>query len=316
MEYIMNGKWTTLIVGGIVAVLVIGAATLGAVLARPSVTQAAQANGNVVRQITVIGNGQASGTPDQASVQLGVQSNAQTARAALDDNSTKMNALIAKLKELGIDAKNIQTSNFNVSATYGDNGQTVTGYQVSNTVSVTIKDVSKASDLLDQVVSAGANSIYGINLTIADPKALESKARDAAVADARVRAEAMAKAAGGSVGEVLSISETINSPAPVPMMMAAADSAAGKAAPPVQAGEQQINAQIQIPEVVSKRIEGDWMIPSEGALLVSMGPNTRRDKGLRHVYEERLVAITASRAPDPPIVTVPSPARSKAPATP
>lgn len=241
----MNSKWTTLIVGGIVAVLVIGAATLGAVLARPSVTQAAQAGGNVIRQITVIGQGQASGTPDQAGVQLGIQSNAQTAREALDDNSAKMTTLIAKLKELGIADKDIQTSNFNVSATYGENGQTVTGYQVSNTVSVTIKDVSKASDLLDQVVSAGANTVYGINLSIADPKALEAKARDGAVADARVRAEAMAKAAGGTVGEVLSISETINAASPIPMA-ASMEKAMGAGAPPVQTGEQMVNAQVQI----------------------------------------------------------------------
>jgi hypothetical protein len=77
-----------------------------------------------------------------------------------------------------------------------------------------------------------------------------------------------------------------------------------------------INGTIQIPEVVSKRIEGEWMIPSEGALLVSLGPNPHRDKGLRQSYQERLVAITARPAPEPPIVTIPAPAQSKAPATP
>ncbi|APW59365.1 hypothetical protein [Paludisphaera borealis] len=88
---------------------------------------------------------------------------------------------------------------------------------------------------------------------------------------------------------------------------------------PEHANAASINGTIQIPEVVSKRIEGEWMIPSEGALLVSMGPAPRRhDKGLRQSYQERLVAITARPAPEPPIVTVPAPApaQSKAPATP
>ena len=242
----MNGKIGTLITGGVIAALIVGAAALGATLARPTPTQAAQAGGGVVRQITVVGTGETKAAPDRATIQLGVQSEAQTAQDALTDNSAKMAALINKLKELGVDPKDIQTSNFSVSPTYSNNGRTVTGYQVTNTVGVVIRDVAKAGDMLDKVVSAGANTIYGIAFSINDPKALQEAARNQAIADARTRAQAMAQAAGGTVGQILTISETIGMPPPI--MGRAMDTGAGAAggAAPIETGEQTVTAQVQI----------------------------------------------------------------------
>ena len=242
----MNNRWSTIITAGLIAALLVGAAALGGVLARPTAIQAAQAGGGVVRQITVVGTGETKAAPDQATVQIGVQSQAATSREALTDNTTKMEALIARIKELGVDAKDIQTSGFGVSPTYSDNGQTITGYQVNNTVSVTIRAIDQAGELLDQVVSAGANTVYGISFGIGDPKALESTARDAAIADAQIRAEAMAKAAGGAVGQVLSISETIGSAQPLIMRGAANEMAQADSKVPVETGEQTISAQVQI----------------------------------------------------------------------
>ena len=153
----MNSKWSSVFIGGVVAAMIVAAGALGAFFARPGVTQAAQTNGGtIVRQITVIGNGEVKGAPDQATVQLGVQSQAQTSTAALADNSTKMEALLAKLKELGVAEKDIQTSNFSISPTYGDDGQTVTGYQVNNSASVTIRNIASTGALLDSVVAAGS----------------------------------------------------------------------------------------------------------------------------------------------------------------
>ena len=243
MEEAMNGKWTTVLAGGVIAVLILAAGALGALFARPGAVQAAQMGGSYVRQITVVGTGEARGTPNQATVQLGVQTEAAVARDALAENTTKMNALIAKLKELGVAAKDIQTSNFNISPMIGENGRTVTAYQVSNNVSVVIRDVAKAGDLLDDVVAAGANTVYGISFSIDNPQALQAQARDAAIADARTRAQAMAQAAGGSVGQVLSISETIGA-APQPLMYRA--EMAQDSAAPIEAGEQALSAQVQI----------------------------------------------------------------------
>jgi uncharacterized protein len=235
------------LLGGVVAVLVVAAGALGALFARPGTTQAAQTvGGSVVRQITVVGTGDAKGAPDQATVQIGVQSQAQTSSDALADNSTKMEALLAKLRELGVAEKDIQTSNFSISPTYGDDGQTVTGYQVNNTASVTIRNIATTGELLDNVVAAGANAIYGISFGIADPKALEGQARDAAIADARARAQTMAQAAGGSLGQILSITETIGAQ-PIPLMVGASEAMLADAkAVPIAQGEQTVNAQVQI----------------------------------------------------------------------
>lgn len=241
----MNGKLSAVLIGGVIAALIVGAAALGAVLARPATIQAAQTGGSPVRQVTVVGTGEAKATPDRATVQLGVQSEAATAREALTANSTSMAGLVEQLTQLGIAANDIQTSNFNISPTYSDDGRTVSGYQVTNMVSVIIRNVQGAGDLLDKVVSAGANTIYGIGFSIDNPQALQAAARDAAIADARARAQAMATAAGGSVGQILTLSETIGAPPPVLMQRAEAAMAAD-AAPPIQAGEQAVSAQVQI----------------------------------------------------------------------
>lgn len=241
----MNGKFSAVLMGAVIAAVTIGAAALGVVLARPAPTQAAQVSGNAPRQITVVGNGEAKAAPDRATVNIGVQSEAQTSREALTDNNAKMAALIDQIKKLGIAAKDIQTSNFNIAPTYSSDGRTVTGYQVHNSVAVIIRDLKNAGDVLDKVVSAGANSVSGIGFDINDPKALQATARDAAIADARTRAAAMAKAAGGTVGQILTISENISSP-PTPALMREATQPAAGGAAPIETGEQTITAQVQI----------------------------------------------------------------------
>ena len=241
----MNGRWVNWIVAALVAVLVVGAATLGAVLARPATTRAAQTTGGVVRQITVVGTGEVKAAPDQATVQIGVQTQGEAARDALTENNAKMAALIEQLKQLGVAEKDIQTSNFSISPTYNNDGRVVTGYQVNNMASVTIRYVAAAGDLLDKIVSAGANTVWGISFGIGDPKALQSAARDAAIADARTRAEAMAKAAQGTVGQVLSISENIGQ-VPQPLLMQGGAGAAAADSVAVAPGEQAVTAQVQI----------------------------------------------------------------------
>lgn len=249
----MNSRFTTLIIAIALIGLAISAGTLVVLLTRPQTVQGAAQNpvgGQVVtspiRQITVVGQGEAKGAPDTANIQLGVQTEAATAREALTNNNTQMEALIAKLKELGVADKDIQTSNIGIYPRYDNNGRRIEAYQVTNTVSVRIRNITDTGALLDRVVDAGANNVNGISFMIDDATQLQQTARDAAVADARTRAEAMAKAAGVTLGQVLAISETIGQP-PVPMLMRAeaADMAAGSAVP-VQTGEQTIGAQVQI----------------------------------------------------------------------
>jgi hypothetical protein len=229
--------------------LVALAIAIGSVVAlwiRPQPISAAAPAAVPMRQITVVGQGEAKATPDTAMVQIGVQTEALTARQALTDNNTKMTALIAKLKELGVGDKDIQTSNISIYPRYDHEGREVVGYQVGNMVSVKIRNVGQTGALLDQVVEAGANNLSGITFMIDDAKALEQQARDQAIANARTRAEAMAKAAGATVGQVYSITENIGTPPPMPMPMAAAREMATDASVPVEAGEQTITAQVQI----------------------------------------------------------------------
>jgi uncharacterized protein YggE len=114
-------------------------------------------------------------------------------------------------------------------------------------VTVTIRNITQAGELLDQVVQAGANNVSGISFTIDDPSALETTARNNALANARQRAEAMAQTLGGTLGQVLSVTENIGQP-PQPLMYegAAAAEAADAARVPVQPGQQTLTAQVQV----------------------------------------------------------------------
>ncbi|HEX6290415.1 MAG TPA: SIMPL domain-containing protein [Herpetosiphonaceae bacterium] len=242
----MNMRLSTLVAAFALAMLAVVIGALVAVWSRPQSIVAATST-SPVRQITVVGKGEAKATPDKASVQLGVQTEAETARQALTDNNGKMQALIDKLKELGVAEKDIQTSNISIYPRYDDKGRDVLGYQVSNTVTVTIRNISQTGELLDKVVDAGANSVMGIAFTIDQPSAVEQQARDAAIKDARARAEAMAQATSANLGQVLSITENIGAtPPPVYPMAERSAMAADAAAVPIQSGEQTINAQVQI----------------------------------------------------------------------
>lgn len=239
-EPIVNNRIAT--IGTVIAalILVLLGGIFAVLLSRP--VSAAQVGGVGPRQITVVGNGEVKVTPDMATVQIGAQTDGATSQEALNANNTQVAAIIAKLKELGIAEADIQTANFSISPRYDTNGQTVTGYQVSNTVSVTIRNLSQAGTLLDEVVKVGANQVYGISFDVADRTALENQARDKALENAKAKAQQLATAAGGSIGQVLVVTETIGG-GPVFPMAARADVAAGV---PVQAGQQTVSLQVQV----------------------------------------------------------------------
>jgi uncharacterized protein YggE len=233
-------------VGVIAAVLVLAvlAGIVGVLYARPATAQTSVGVPGM-RQVTVVGHGEVKGRPDTATVQIGVETEAPVAKDALAKNTDQATALQAKLKELGVAEKDIQTSNFSIYPTYGTDGRQITGYHVSNSVSVTIRDLAKAGTLLDQVVQAGANSISSISFSVDDPKALLNQARDQAMQDARARADQLAKGGSAAVGDVLVITENIGSAPPVPLRMAAPEAADSKAVP-VQPGEQSFTIDVQV----------------------------------------------------------------------
>lgn len=199
--------------------------------------------------ITVSGSAEARGAPDQAQLSAGVTTVAPTAAAALADNARTMTTVFDTLKRLGVPERAIQTTNFSVSPQYppynaNDRGlQKIVGYQISNQVNVTLDDTRKLGPALDALVHAGANQINSVSFSIKDADALEAKAQADAVADARRRAETYAKAAGVSLGGVVSISEGATE-APRPMYRAMA--AQGAPVTPTAAGEQSVTANVTV----------------------------------------------------------------------
>ncbi|MGH2340211.1 SIMPL domain-containing protein [Segnochrobactraceae bacterium EtOH-i3] len=211
---------------------------------------AARARGPA-RVLTVTGSGEVSATPDVAVISSGVETQGETARAALDANSKAVAALIEAAKKAGVEARDIATSGFSVQPVYaerrqpkGEATQAIVGYQVMNRVTVTLRDVAKVGPLLDQLVTVGSNRIDGITFLVSDANTRRDAARTAAVADARRKAETLATAAGVSLGKVLTLSEgNDGGPMPRPMMRMAADSAG---AVPVEAGSTSLGAEVEI----------------------------------------------------------------------
>lgn len=242
----MTQRTVTTLLGVAVAILLVGAAAVVFSLfyTRP-VTAQTDTGVQGMRQVTVIGQGEAQGRPDTANVQIGVETQGETAQQALEQNNQQAQAIRDRLVELGIATEDIQTSNFNIHPTYDENGREVVGYRVSNILSVTIRNLDEAGTLLDEVVQVGANSVYGINFSVENPEALLEQARERAVQNAQVRAEQLAQAAGASVGEVLVITENIGSQPPMPLMgRAVAEDTASMV--PVEPGEQTFNVQVQV----------------------------------------------------------------------
>jgi len=196
--------------------------------------------------IAMIGHGEIRATPDMAQVTIGVTATAATAAQAVAANSARMKTVFAALAKLGVPEKNVQTANFFVLPQYtnGDNNapRRLTGYQVNNDVTVRLEDVGKLGSALDALVAAGANQINGISFSIQNDAPLLEKARAQAVADARARAETYAKAAGVSLGSILSISEGGGEAPPRPMYRMAAMAAETRIAP----GEQSVTAEVSV----------------------------------------------------------------------
>ncbi|MBL6853260.1 MAG: SIMPL domain-containing protein [Alphaproteobacteria bacterium] len=199
--------------------------------------------------ITVSGSGEARGAPDQAQLSAGVTTVAPTAAAALAENARTMTNVFDTLTRLGIPERAIQTSNFSVSPQYppynqNDRGlQKIVGYQITNQVNVTLDDTRKLGLALDALVNAGANQINSVSYSIRNADALEAKAQEQAVTNARARAETYAKAAGVTLGGVVSISEvSVEAPRPVYRAMAAQR----VPATPTAAGEQSVTANVTV----------------------------------------------------------------------
>ena len=202
------------------------------------------------RTLSLVGHGEARVAPDMAIVSVGVLKQAPTAAEALSANTAAMTEVMAALKAANIDARDIQTSNFMVSPRYdyADNQPPrLTGYDVSNTVTIAIRKIDQLGGLLDTLVSAGSNQINGISFQVSKPDQALDQARKLATEDATRKAKLYAGAMQLKLGPVLAISEGVNYSPPAPMMMKSMRGGAEMSADvPISGGEQSLTIDVNV----------------------------------------------------------------------
>jgi uncharacterized protein YggE len=195
------------------------------------------------RTISVSGTGTVSVVPDRAYFSFGVETRGKTAAEALAANGTVLRRVIAALKAAGVADRDLQTQQVVLSPRYSDNGEALIGYSASNTLGVTVRDLDKAGRLIDGAVAAGANQVYGPSLDRAGREELYRKALEAALDDAKAKAQVIASAAGLTLGRPAQVQEASTAP---PVYMAEARAAADDPSTPIERGAQEIQASITV----------------------------------------------------------------------
>ncbi len=204
------------------------------------------------RTVTVRGEGFIATSPDQVRLSVQVSAQASTASAAMRSASGKTQEILNVLKNLGVEEKNIQTSRVSVSPTYDYSKQIqpppIVGYNSSNDFSVLFKGklMEKAGEFMDKAVGAGATGFGGLQYEASKQRELERDALTKAAADARSRAEVLAKELSSKLGQVLTITENISSGGPMPLGLRAMSMADASTAAPVMAGELSIRAEVNV----------------------------------------------------------------------
>ncbi len=204
------------------------------------------------RFITVSGLGEATAPPDMARVNIGVVTEDKTAAKAVAQNSTQMAGVFGILRTLGIDEKDMQTSNFSVQPkyeTYESNRQRrdrIVGYRVFNQVRVAVRELGDLGKVLDKVLTKGdANQLNGISFHISDPEPLLDEARRNAMDDAKRKATLYAEQGGVNLGQILSIQE-FGSQRPQPPQVAYATRELASADVPIARGEQALATSVTV----------------------------------------------------------------------
>lgn len=211
--------------------------------------------------ITVSGDGEVFAVPDTATFSVTVQENAKDVRTAQDAATKKSNDIVAYLKGAGVDEKDIQTTDYSVYPQYSygtqvcaggycpPGKQTLDGFQVSQTLTVKVKDTKRAGELLSGVGSRGVSQVSGLSFTIDDQDALEAEARDKAITKAREKAKILAKSLGVEIVRVVGFSENGNYPMPYAYGvggMERLDVSVAKAAPEIPVGQNKITSNVSV----------------------------------------------------------------------
>lgn len=198
--------------------------------------------------IAIAAEGKVTALPDIASISLGVQIERKTVAEAQKENTARMDAILAKVKELGVAAADIKTTNYSIYPQYDwvDGKQVDRGYQVVQNAEVKVRDLSRIGDILAAAGELGANQVGGVTFTIDDPEELRQQARLKGLEAAKRKAEALAAAAGVRLGKIVGFSESSGG-FPTPIYFDKAMGLGGGApAPSIESGTQDVVVSVSV----------------------------------------------------------------------
>ena len=206
--------------------------------------------------LSVSGSGSVQSAPDQAAVTLGVVTRGATAGEAQQENAAKATAIREALRTLGIEDKDVKTEEYNFRPEYSREGneRVIVGYVASNTIRVRVRDVAAVGDVIDAVLSNGANTIHSLDFSIRDTNALRQKALESAVKDAREKADAIARALGKSIVGVHHVSENTGAfqPRQSNMMLMTKSADAMAESTPIDGGTLSMTADVHIDFILAQ----------------------------------------------------------------
>lgn len=235
--------------------------------------QSRQLDQQNANQVTVSGEGKVYAKPDVALVSLGVTTTAATVTDVTNKNTDQMNAVITVLKNLKIDEKDIQTTNYSLNPVYSNittvvplpatppgviynmpnvpvqSSSKLTGYTLEQDVQVKIRDFTKIGDILSQATASGANVVGDLQFTIDNPEQFKEQARADAIKQAKSNAQNLAKESGVSLGKLINVYEGYNNVSPVMYDSAKAMGAGVSQSAPspiIQPGQQEIDVTINL----------------------------------------------------------------------
>lgn len=244
--------------------------------AQPQVQATPNVEDSMNRTVSVSGSGRVSVTPDEATITIGVETRAETAAEALEQNNEQMQALITTLTGEDIAREDIRTQDLQLYPQYREvtdptSVPQVVGYNATNTLLVTVRDLAQLGTMLDAAVQAGSNRIYGIQFSVSDQVAATDQARSQALADARHKAEQLATLVNGTLGEVISVTESSQVPVPfygggggVQMDRAAAEV-------PIEPGSQLVEVTLQVVYALNSGTGGGGTNATPGSSQQTLG---------------------------------------------
>lgn len=200
--------------------------------------------------ITVSATNDVFAKPDLALTVFSVLSEAKTVSGVMQDNTAKMNAIIAFVKDRGVEDKDVKTTGFNISPRYEWREKTgervLAGYEVSQSLQVKMRDLTKIGDIIQGATEAGANDVGNLQFTVDNEDALKEEARAKAIKEAKNKAETLAGQLGIRLVKIINFSESGDFPMPYYIASVKEGSGMGGGAPDIQTGENKISVTVSL----------------------------------------------------------------------